>query len=104
MQTNCVKESLARLGCAKIDQKLSFREAVAEAGVQCVELHGCTGQGCSHVYGPADIRELCPICNNPRYSASSKKPKEKVLHFPIRPRLEALMKLKSFRQLLQVHG
>ena len=80
---------------------------MTEAGVECVVLHGCVGkdedgQLCDHVYGPRDSRRTCPKCGHHRYQEDGSTPNEKVYHFPIHPRLKALMQLESFRKLLQV--
>ena len=78
---------------------------MSEAGVRCIELHGCpakvNGKACHHVYRPGDRRKVCPECGEDRYFQNGK-PKEKVYHFPMSERLEALLQLPSFRKLLQV--
>ena len=86
----------------EINVQAAKREVMAQAGVKFVVLHGCTSQGCGHVYGPGDNRVLCPACGSSRYLENSTTPKEAVYHFPIRERLEALLTLRSFRKLLEV--
>ena len=108
-QTECVKKTMESplFGCGKIKHRSAVKKIISEAGVTCIELHGCAakhdGKACQHVYRPGDSREFCPECGDGRYFPNGK-PKEKVYHFPLIPRLEALLKLPSFRKLLQVLG
>ena len=62
----------------------------AEAGVKCLELHGCTN--CQrHVFAPDDkTSTCCPDCGVGRYTADGR-PKERVFFFPIKDRLEKLI-------------
>lgn len=104
-QTASVKESTERFGSAKIKHYAAVKASMSEAGVRCIELHGCPakvdGKACQHVYRPGDRRKVCPACGEERYFQNGK-PKEKVYHFPMFERLEALLQLPSFRKLLQV--
>ena len=104
-QTACVKEFTERFGSAKIEHHAAVKTSMSEAGVRCIELHGCPakvdGKACQHVYRPGDRHKVCPECGEDRYFQNGK-PKEKVYHFPMMERLEALLKLSSFRKLLQV--
>ena len=73
------------------------KRMLAEAGVVCLRLHGCTG--CNDFVFPVDDLGMlhCPKCAAFRYfDATCKKPKEMVYFFPITPRLKALMKLGKF--------
>ena len=101
-QTKRVKKLLEKYSTEEVDLKAAQKEALHQGGVKLVILHGCIGQECGHVYGPGDNRAVCPQCGESRYFANSTKPKEMVYHFPIRERLEALLKLKTFRHLLEV--
>ena len=43
------------------------------AGVQVIELHGCSNSKCNgHVYGPEDKRTHCPCCGEARYCQTGK--------------------------------
>ena len=106
LQTACVKDFFEKHTKRKIRHRAAEKALLAEAGVKRVVLHGCVGQHddkfCHHIYRPGDRRSTCPICGHSRYSEDGKTPNETVFYFPIRPRLEALMRLRSFRELLQV--
>ena len=43
-----------------------------------------------HVWDEKDKGSICPVCGGPRYN-SKHKAHEQAIHFPIKPRLEALM-------------
>lgn len=85
----------------KPDLKGADRELSKESGVTKVELHGCVDCN-AHVFGPTDRRQTCPNCNHPRYQHATHTANEKVFYFPLKPRLEALIKLPNFMSLLQV--
>ena len=71
----------------------------AEAGVKCLELHGCTN--CQrHVFAPDDKTSTCPDCGVGRYTADGK-PKERVFFFPMKDRLEKLMSLRRYYSMCQ---
>ena len=75
------------------------------ADVEKVDLHGCIGNGgrCNHIYRPADQRRACSECAHSSFKANSTTPNEVVYYyFPLRPRLQALLKSESFLRLLQV--
>ena len=65
-----------------------------EAGVETLCLDGCTECN-KFIFLPQDDRSRCPWCDAERYHPSGE-PKERVWYFPIRKRLEALMKLVPF--------
>ena len=96
--------------CKKIDGKNwgkvkdTQKRMMQAAGVKKVELHGCIGNGgrCKHIYGPVDRRRACPECTYSRYKANGTTANEIVYYFPLRPRLQALLKSESFLRLLQV--
>ena len=107
LQTNCIAQEFKRNGSGKINVRQADREKKTEAGVSCVVLHGCSrvhdnGEHCQHVYTSQDKRATCPLCDLPRYDPKTKQPKEKAYWFPLRPRFEALLRLPSYRQLIQV--
>jgi len=72
----------------------------AEAGVKCLELHGCTN--CQrHVFAPGDKTSArCPECGAGRYQADGK-PNERVFFFPIKGRLQKLMSLPRYYNMCQ---
>ena len=69
------------------------------AGVQVMKLNGCTGCH-KHVYTQDDKATLCPHCAHPRYNEAGK-PNELVFYFPIKPKLQALMRLDAFKKMLE---
>ena len=104
LQTACVKDVFEKHTKKKIHHRAAQKSLMAEAGVKRVELHGCVGQQdgvlCNHIYRPGDCRSTCPKCGHSRYDEHGS-PNEKVFHFPIRPRLQSLLQLRSFRELMQ---
>lgn len=70
--------------------KVVDAEMNKKAGVQVKKYHGCT-RCHKHVWNEKDKGCVCPICQGPRYDAKGH-PLELVIHFPLKPRLEALMK------------
>ena len=69
------------------------------AGAKYEILNGCVGHNCEHVYGPLDGATHCPSCNTARYKENGA-PKEIVFYFPLKKRLEALMRTARYRHLL----
>lgn len=68
-----------------------------QSGERSVFLHGCVGQGCDTVWGPQDPGDECPKCGGRRYDDKGK-PKEFVLHFPIKPRIESLLRCEDYKK------
>ena len=64
-----------------------------------MKLNGCTGCH-KHVYTQDDKATLCPHCAHPRYNEAGK-PNELVFYFPIKPKLQALMRLDAFKKMLE---
>ena len=111
MQATHVATVLEENGCGRSDLRGADKEMQNASGVKLVKLNGCVhvvddgskdGIFCQHVYGPQDERRLCPERDTSRYEANGTTPNEVVYYFPLRERLEALLKLPCFRQLLQV--
>ena len=75
------------------------KEVQKEAGVICLELHGCVRANCDFVFPPEDDTILqCPRCQHPRYiDVAKKKAHEMVYYFPITARLKALMQTQKFK-------
>ena len=100
-------ENVASLLADHTDNKPNLREAdrtlAKESGVEKVVLHGCVHCH-QHVYGTKDKRANCPLCGGSRYKIdSTRTPNEVVYYFPLRKRLEALLRLPNFLYLLQVY-
>ena len=70
-----------------------------DAGANYETLNGCVGDNCEHVFGQADVATHCPNCNTSRYKNNGS-PKEVVFYFPLKARLEALVRTKRYRDLL----
>ena len=71
----------------------------AEAGVECIELHGCIH--CQrHVFTPEDHTHLCPKCGGERFDNDGE-PNERVYYFPIKERLEKLMSVPRYAKMCQ---
>ena len=68
-----------------------------QAGEKAVFLHGCVGQGCTKVWGPQDGADVCNLCGGRRYDGNGK-PHEFVIHFPLKGRLENLLKCDQYYQ------
>ena len=107
LQAKLVAELLEKYGYIKGDLCGADREMRDESGVELIKLEGCVhenddGEVCQHIYGPGDKRTCCPKCGTSRYREDGRTPNEVVYYFPLRPRLEALLKLPSFLKLLQV--
>ena len=65
-----------------------------QAGVEVMPLDGCVE--CNNfIFLPSDNRRQCPFCGTERYEPTGE-PKERIWYFPIKGRLTALMKVKSF--------
>ena len=58
-------------------------------------LYGCASQGCDQVWRDTDIGAVCPKCTTNRYDEDGNA-RESVVWFPLRPRLEALLKCPQF--------
>ena len=70
------------------------------SGAQVLLLHGCTNRRCSgHVFSPDDCALECPLCGDLRYDENGK-PKEAVHYFPLKAKLQQLLKLPKFREAL----
>ena len=78
-------------GC---DKKLQ-----SAAGVKVLKLNGCV-RCHKHVYTPDDKARVCPHCGHTRFDEEDK-PNELVFYFPLKEKLEALLKLASYRKLLE---
>lgn len=59
-------------------------------------LHGCVVCN-EHVWDEKDKSDKCPVCLSPRYDHTGE-PFEKVIHFPLQGRIEALLKLQQYNQ------
>ena len=69
LQTEQVANVLRQNGSGKTDLRGADRKLYPEAGVQRVELHGCSnvddnGDHCPHIYVPTDKRDTCPKCGH----------------------------------------
>lgn len=60
------------------------------AGVSMKKYDGCITCN-KHVWEQSDRSKLCPICQGSRYDSRGQ-PLEQVVHFPLKPRLEALLR------------
>ena len=90
-------------GTGSISLSKGAKKMQKDAGVKLVELHGCVGYLCEHIYVPQDKRVTCPNCGHARYKpGDNKTPNELVYYFPLRERLTALLKLSSYLHFLQV--
>ena len=106
---------------SRIDKKLQEK-----AGCSFFRLHGCPHE-CEHVYIPGDDATHCPRCGKERYHEKDGKrqplevrvirrihdalvtissidnnttPFQEVFYFPLKPRLQALLKTPQFRKLI----
>ena len=61
-----------------------------QAGASMVRYDGCI-KCHQHVRGPADKLKVCPLCGGSRYDERGHA-REQVIHFPLKPRLEALLR------------
>ena len=68
-----------------------------QAGEKAVFLHGCVSQGCTKVWGPEDEEDVCNLCQSRRYDGKGK-PREFVIHFPLKNRFEKLLTCEQYRQ------
>ena len=68
-----------------------------QSGERSVFLHGCVGQGCDTVWGPEDQGDECPKCGCKRYDDAGK-PKEFVIHFPLKSRIESLLTCRAYQK------
>ena len=70
------------------------------SGAEVLVLHGCTNRRCSgHVFAPDDCALECPLCGAARYDEKGK-PLEVVHYFPLKAKLQQLLKLPKFREAL----
>lgn len=67
-----------------------------QAGEESVELHGCIGCH-TKVWGPEDAETVCDVCQGNRYDREGK-PKEYIIHFPLKKRLEKLLLCPDYRE------
>ena len=61
-----------------------------QAGASCNKIDGCVHCD-KHVWEQKDKGKSCPLCGGERYDANGHA-FEQILHFPLKPRLEALMR------------
>ena len=59
-------------------------------------LHGCIVCN-EYVWDEKDKSEKCPICFSPRYDHAGE-PLEKVVHFPLKGRIEALLSVEQYHE------
>ena len=71
-----------------------------QAGEKAMILHGCVGPDCNKVCPPQDADDVCNLCGGPRYDAKGK-PHEFIIHFPLKPRLESLLRCDQYCQAVQ---
>ena len=64
-----------------------------QAGAKAVYLHGCPCN--KKVWGPDDDSDECEFCGGSRYDDENK-PREFVVHFPLKERLRSLLKLPQY--------
>ena len=68
------------------------------AGAQVLRLNGC--ENCHrHVYLPSDPAKFCPHCGGDRFRECGK-PFEQVFYFPIKSKIEALLRVPSYNKML----
>ena len=58
-------------------------------------MHGCIGCD-KKVWGPDDEETICNFCHGNRYDDDGQA-KEKVIWFPLKDRIESLMRCKQYR-------
>lgn len=58
-------------------------------------LHGCVGPCGTKVWGPQDAADVCEVCGTRRYDDKGK-PRESVIHFPLKERFESLLKCDQY--------
>ena len=65
-----------------------------QSGEKQVQLHGCVD--CNRkVWGPDDSEDVCNECGGNRYDLKGK-PKEYVVHFPLKERLQSLLRCEQY--------
>ena len=101
MQADHVASLLADHVAGRPDLRGADREMAEASGVEKVILHGCVSCN-DHVYSPEDKRVNCPRCGGARYKDNNRTANEIVYYFPLRKRMESLLQLPNFQQLLQV--
>ena len=67
-----------------------------QAGATIRYLHGCIACN-KHVWDENDKSEQCPVCRGRRYDHRGE-PFEKVIHFPLKGRIEALLNVEQYYQ------
>ena len=106
LQTQQVAKFSRRHGCGKTDLRGADKEMYSDSGVKLLKLNGCItvidGEHCQHVYRANDVSSNCPRCGASRYKEDGKTANEVVYYFPLRPRLQALLKLRQYLRLLKV--
>lgn len=79
---------------AKTDKKMQ-----KAAGTGFMRLHGCID--CKrHVFKPEDKCKHCPRCDHARFN-SKRQPFEEVFYFPLKPKLQSLLRLPAYRKMCQ---
>ena len=58
-------------------------------------LHGCGGTCREKVWGPDDEGDVCDLCGPSRFDEKGK-PREFVVHFPLKQRFESLLKCAEY--------
>ena len=71
------------------------------AGTKALRLNGCVGCH-KHVFLPkqTDKNTTCPLCGHPRYDGVGK-PFEEVFYFPIKEKLQSLLKLPKYKKMCE---
>ena len=86
------------LGIAPSNLKKTDKKMHKAAGAKMLRLNGCPY--CKkHVYLPCQKDTHCPRCGKSRYGADGK-PLEQVFYFPLRDKFEALLRIPSFRRMI----
>ena len=101
MQTDSLALLLSDHGGGKPDLRGADKQMTADSGFEKLELNGCVHCN-NYVFEPRDKATNCPRCGGSRYKSGTRTPSEIVLYFPLRKRLEALLRLPNFMSLLQV--
>ena len=102
--TACSHRSLHQvadnIGIHRRIRKQADRILLEKSGAEVLQLNGCTNCH-KFVWKPSNNSTRCPECGGPRFEADQKTPLERAFYFPITTQLRNLLKLKSFRDLLQ---
>ena len=97
LQTQEVAKFSRRHGCGKTDLRGADKEMYSDSGVKLLKLNGCIT-----VIDGEHCQSNCPRCGASRYKEDGKTVNEVVYYFPLRPRLQALLKLRLYLRLLKV--